>query len=106
MNGMFINKKLKQMVTELFTKGSKLNNSLVFIVQTYFALPKRIRLNSAHYFIMKIPSKQELQKITFNHSSNIGFKEFMNLYKKCTAKPYLPLVIGPILISDNPSYKN
>ena len=41
-------------------------------------------LNSAHYFIMKIPNKEELQQIVFNHSSEIYFKEFINLCKKCT----------------------
>ena len=46
-----------------------------------------------HYSIMKIPSKLELQQIALNHSSDIDFKDFMNLYKKCTAKPYYFLVI-------------
>ena len=46
---------------------------------------------------MKIPNKQELHKITFNHSSNIDFKDFMNLYKKCTAKSYSFFVIGATL---------
>ena len=47
-----------------------------------------IRLNSAHYFIMKITNKQELKQITFNHLSDIHFKDFINLYKKYTAKSY------------------
>ena len=85
---MVTNKKLYSIVTELFIRGRKLNISLVFIIQSYFAVPKNIRLNSTHYFIMKIPNKRELQPIVFNHSSDIGFKDFMNLYKKCTAKPY------------------
>ena len=41
-----------------------------------------------HYFIMKIPNKGELQQIAFNHPSDIDLRDFMNLYKKCTAKPY------------------
>ena len=56
-----------------------------------------------HYFIMKIPEKQEIQQIAFNHSSDIDFKDFMNLYKKCTAKPYSFLVIDATLASDNTS---
>ena len=67
------------MVTELFIRGRTLNISLAFIAQSYFAVPKNIRLNYAHYFIMKIPDKQDLQKITFNYSSEIDFKDFMNL---------------------------
>ena len=67
-------------------RRSKLNISLVFIKKSYFAVPKNIRLNSAHYSIMKNPNKQELQQVAFNHSSDIDFKDFMNIYKKCTAK--------------------
>ena len=52
-------------VTELFIRGRKLNVSLVFIPQFYFDIPKYIRLNSTHYFIMKISNKQELQQIAF-----------------------------------------
>ena len=77
---MLSNKKLNPIVTELFIRGRKLNISLVFITQSYFAVPKNIRLNSTHYFIMKIPNKQELQQIAFNHSSDIEFQDFMNLY--------------------------
>ena len=54
---------------------------------------------------MKIPSKQGLQQISFNHSSDIDFKVFMNLYKKCTVKPFSSLVIDTTLASDNPSEK-
>ena len=46
----------------------KLNIPLVFIIQSYFAVLKNVRLNSTHYFIMKIQSKQQLQQIAINHS--------------------------------------
>ena len=49
---------------------------------------------------MKIPNKRELQQIAFNPSSDINFQDFMNLYKKCIAKPYF-LVIHATLASDN-----
>ena len=52
---------------------------------------------------MKIPNKRELQQISFNHSSDIGFKNFMNLYEKCTEKPYSFLVIDATLAPDNAS---
>ena len=51
---------------------------------------------------MKIPNNRELQQIAFNHSSDIEFKGSVNLYKKCTAKPYSFLVIDATLASDNP----
>ena len=80
---MLNNKKLNLVVTELFIRGRKLNISPVFIIQAYFNVPENIRLNSTHYFIMKVPNKQELHQFTFNHSSDIiDFRDFMNLYKK------------------------
>ena len=57
---MISNTKLNPIATELFIRGRKLNISLIFITQSYFAVPKNIRLNSTHYFIMKIPKKEEL----------------------------------------------
>ena len=65
-------------------------------------MPKNIRLNYTHYFIIKIPNKGDLQQIAFNHSSDIDFKEFMNLYKKFTEIPYSFLVIDAALTSDKP----
>ena len=54
---MLSNKKLILIASELYTRGRKLNICLVFITQSYFAVPKNIRQNSTHYFIMKIPNK-------------------------------------------------
>ena len=85
---MLSNKKLNPIVTELFIRGKKVTFSLVFITQSSFAVPENIRLNSAHCFSMKIQKIRELSLIIFNHSSDIDFKAFMNLYKKYTAKPF------------------
>ena len=98
------NKKLNPIVTELYIRGRKLNISLVFITQSYFAVPINIRLNSTHYFVVKIPNKRELRKISSNHLSDIDFQYFMNLYKKCVEKPYSSLVIDTTLPSDNSSH--
>ena len=98
---MINNKKLNPIVTELFIRGRKLNVSMAFITQSYFKVPKDVRLNSTYFFIMKIPSKRELQQIALNHSSDIDFKDFMKIYKKCTAKPYSFLVNDTTLPSDN-----
>ena len=65
---MLSNKKLNPMVTELVVRGRKLNIYLVFITQSYFAVPKDIKRNSTDYFVMKIPNKRELQQISFDHS--------------------------------------
>ena len=64
---MIINKKLNPVVTELFIRGRKLNIYIVFVTQSYFKVPKDVRLNSTHFLIMKISSKTELQQIALNH---------------------------------------
>ena len=101
---MINNKKLNSILTELFIRGRReiLNISIVFITQSYFKVPKDIRLNSTHSFIMKIPNKRELQQIALNHSPNIDFKNFMKIYKKCTAELYSLLINDTTLPSDNP----
>ena len=75
------NNKLNPILTELFIRGRKLNISIVFITQSYFKEPKDVRLNSTHFFIMKIPNKRERQQIALNHSSDIDFKDFIQIYK-------------------------
>ena len=64
-------------------------------------MPKTIRLNATHYFIMKIPIKRELQQIASNHSFDIDFKDFMKLYKDYTKDPYSIFVNNTTLSSDN-----
>ena len=95
-------KKLNSIVTEQFIRGRKLNISLVFITQSYFKVPKDVRLNSTHFFIMKIPNKRVLQQIALNHSSDIISKDFIKIYKKCTAEQYSFAVNDITLVSDNP----
>ena len=67
------NSKLSPKVTELFLRGSKLNILLVFMSQFYFKVPKTIKLNATHYFVMKTLNKRELQQIASNHSSDIEY---------------------------------
>ena len=95
-------KKLNSIVTELFIRGRKLSMYIVFITQSYFKVPKDVRLNTTHFFIMKIPNERELQQIALNHSSDIDFKDFVKIYKKYTDKPYSFLVNDTTLASDNP----
>ena len=77
---MINNKKLNSVVTELFIRGRKLNISLVFVMQSYFKFPKDARLKTTHFFITKIPNKRELEKTALNNSSDISFKDFLNIY--------------------------
>ena len=99
---MINNKKLNSIVTELLIRGGKLNISLVFITQSCFKVPKDVRLNTNHFFIMKIPNKRDLQQIAINHSSDIDFKDFIKIYKKFTDGSYSFLVNDTTLSSDNP----
>ena len=78
--GILSNKKFKTIVKELFIRCRKLNISLVFITQSYFSVPKDVRLNSTHYLIMKINNNSELQTITINHSADIDYKDFVKIY--------------------------
>ena len=77
---MINNKNLNSVVTELVIRERTLNISLVFITQSYFKVPKDVRLNTTHFFIMKIPNKRELQQIALNHSSDINFKDLQKMY--------------------------
>ena len=82
------NKQLSPIITELFFKRKK-TCSLAFISQSYFKVPKDIRLNATHYSIMEIPNKRELQQIASNHSSDVEFKDFAKFYKDHTKEPFL-----------------
>ena len=86
------NKNLNPIVTELFIRVRKLNISFVFITQSYFAVPRNIRLNSTHYFIMKIPNKQELQQIALTHSSYDDFKDLQNIFTKNVLQSHIIVI--------------
>ena len=99
---MINNKKLDSIVTELFIRGRKLNISIFFIMQSYFKVPKDVRINSTHFFIMKTPNKRKLRQIALNHSSDIDFKDFMKIYEKYTKEPYSFLINDTTIPSDHP----
>ena len=96
------NKKFQAIIKELFIRCRKLNIYLAFITQSYFSVPKEVRLNSTHDLIMKIHNKRELQKIAINHSADIDYKDFMKIYRNCTKEPYSFLTIDTTLTADNP----
>ena len=91
------NKKFQAITKELFIRCRKLNISLVFITQSYFSVPKDVRLNSTHYLIMKINNKRELQNVAINHSADIDYKDFVKIYRECTKEPYSFLTIDTTL---------
>ena len=79
-----------------------MNTSLVIITQSYFSVPKKVRLDSTHYLIMKIHNKRELQNIATNHPADIDYKDFMKIYRKCASEPYSFLTIDTTLPVNNP----
>ena len=96
------NKKFQAILKELFIRCRKINISLVLITQSYYLyVPKDVRLNSTHYFIMKINNKRELQNIAINHSADIDYKDFIKNYRECTKEPYNFLTIDTKLPSSN-----
>ena len=109
------NNKFQAIINELFIRCRKLNISLVFITQYYYSVPKDVRLNSTHYFIIEINNKRELQNNAINHSANIDYQDLMKIYRECTKEPYNFLAIDTTLPASDPlrfrknlfdSYKN
>ena len=109
------NKKFQAVVEELFIRCRKLNISFVFITQSYFSVPKGVRLNSTHYLIIKINNRREFQNIAINHSEDIDYRDFMKVYREYTKEPYSFLTIDVTLPASDPlrfrknffhSYKN
>ena len=64
--------------------------------QSYFSVPKDLKLNSTHYFVMKINIQRELQNIAINHSADIDYKDFAKIYREYTKQPYSFLTIDTI----------
>ena len=95
------NKRFQAITKELFIRCRKLNISFVFITQSYFSVPKEVRLNSTRYFIMKIHNRRELQQIAINHSANIDYRDFLKIYRNCAKEPYYFFTIDTTLPADN-----
>ena len=85
----------------MFIRGRKLNISLVLITQSYFPVPKEVRLNLTH-LLMKINNTKELQNIATDHSADIDYKHFMEIYRECTREPFNLLTIDDTLPVSNP----
>ena len=96
------NKKFRTIIKELFIRCRKLNISIVFIMQSYFSVPKDARLNRTHYFIMKINNRIELKNIVTDHSADIDYNDFKKIYRECTKEPFNFLTIDTTLPASNP----
>ena len=74
----------------------------MFITQSYFSVPKDVRLNSTHYLIMKISNKRELENIARSHSADIDWKNFVKIYRESTKEPFSFLTLDTILPASDP----
>ena len=76
---------------------------LFLLLNLFFFVSENISLSSTHYFIMKIQNKRDLQQISFNHSADIEFEDFINLTKNVTQpKTIFLFMIDTTLASNNP----
>ena len=96
------NKRFQAIIKELFIRCRKLNISLFFITQSYFSVPKDVRLNSTHYLIMKINNKRELQNIAIDHSADIDYQDFKKNYRESTKEPFNFLTIDTTFPASDP----
>ena len=81
-------KKAQQILKDLFLRCRKLNISICFLTQSYFSVPKDVRLNRTHYILFKLNNKRELQNIAINHSADIDYKDFIKIYRRCIKEPF------------------
>ena len=86
-------KKAEQILKDLFIRCRKLNISLCFLTQSYFSVPKDVRLNCTHYILFKFNNKRELQNVAINHSADIDYKDFIKIYRVCTRESFNFLTI-------------
>ena len=77
----------------------------MFITQSYFSVPKDVRLNSTHYLIKKINNRKELQSIPIHYSTDIDYKDFVIIYRECTRKPCSFFTIDTTLPASDPLKK-
>ena len=81
-------KKAQRVLKDVFIRYRNLNISLRFLTQSYFSVPKDIRLNCPHYILFKLNNERELQNIAINHSADIDYNDFIKIYRYCTKDPH------------------
>ena len=90
-------KKAQSVLKGPFIRYRKSNISFCFIIQSYFSVPKEVRLNSTPYLIFKVNDKRELQNIAINYSVDVDYKDFLKTCRNCTKEPYCFLSINTTL---------
>ena len=96
-------KNAPKILKDLFIRCRKLKISLCFLAQSYFSVPKDVRLNCTHYILFKLNNERELQNIAINHSVDIDYNDFIKTCRQCTKKPFNFLTVDT---KNNKFYKN
>ena len=99
-----LDRRAQQILKGLFIRCRKLNISLCFLTQSYFSVPKDVRLNCTHYILFKLNNRRELQNIAIDHSTDIDYKDFIKIFRVCTKEPFNFLTIDTT--KDNKFIKN
>ena len=99
-----LDRRTQQILKGLFIRCRKLNISLCFLTQSYFSVPKDVRLNCTLYILFKLNNRRELQNIAIDHSTDIDYKDFIKIYRVCTKEPFNFLTIDTS--KDNKFIKN
>ena len=99
-------KKAQKILLDSLIRSRNLNISFCFLTQSYFSVPEDVRLNCTHYIIFKLNDKRELQNTAINHSADIDYKDFVNIYRNYTKEPYNFSTIDTIQPVDKRFKKN
>lgn len=91
-----ITKRDQTVAEDLFLRGRKKNASTLYLSQSYFQIPKIVRLNSSYFALFNIPNKRELRSIVDVHSTRYDFHDFMNIYKEVHKEPWQFLLIDNV----------
>lgn len=89
----FVTEKDQDKIIDLFIRGRKKNCSIFYLSQSYFSIPKNVRLQMNYFIIFNIPSRKELIELSKDHATDVEHKEFIKIYQECTREPYSFLFI-------------
>lgn len=92
----FITTKGQRVAEELFIRGRKKNASVIYISQSYFQIPKMVRLNSSYFALFDVANKRQIRCIADTHSTRLEFSEFMSMYRNIHKEPYKFMLIDNV----------
>lgn len=97
------NKKTQEKIAQYYIRGRKFSISCCYISQSYYKIPKVIRINCNYLILKKLPSTRDLNMVLTDTSISMTKKELNSIYKYATEKQGDFLLID---LDDNKFYKN